>query len=63
MYWWSTGSIIPTESWHACLQESTQGNNFWQAAKRVPFQRQANSKGPANGGDVQDAKPSEEQAV
>ena len=50
----------------ACLQESTQGNNFWQATKRIPFRKRANNKGQANCSipqDVQDAKPGAEQPV
>ncbi len=54
------------EHWHVCLQESTQGNNFWQAARRMPFRKHANGKGQANGSsaqELQDVKPGAQQTV
>lgn len=54
------------ELWPARLQESTQGNNFWQATKRVPLRKHANSGSQAKSSipqDAQDAKPGAEQAV
>ena len=45
------------------LQESTQGNNFWQAAKRLPRRGRKQAAAPQKPDQVPDMKDTGEQPV
>ena len=46
-----------------CLQESTEGNNFWQAAKRLPQRGRQQAAAPQKTDQVPDMKGNGAQPV